>query len=343
MRSLRHFRPDWTLLGVGAVLTVIGLTLTSITGWQLLLGWQSEHFVRTTGVLLESRATGYPKPHGSLAVVYQFEVDGVTYQGNQASAQDSALKGTPNNNAATLARRFPAGAPVVIYYDAANPARSLLQPGVTADQMRRISFCLTVMLPFGLMLVSYALRDALEARPGVFFTIVKERELWILRASFSVWQLAPRYLTGTFAAGVLGMWIISWAELGDPVHLVAVELSMLLLVTGAVRLYNRMNGTVSPDIVIDEHLGTLTLPGGLVVYFYNIESIEIEEQASGLPAHPNLSRPARIYLRITGVAFLAELLYSPDRANVIAIAEWLAERLKVPLIKQPAPSAPQRA
>ncbi len=60
-------------------------------------------------------------------VVYQYQVNGKTYQGQTVKAGERFLKVRMPGEDQALVKRYPAGASVKVYYDAANPADAALE------------------------------------------------------------------------------------------------------------------------------------------------------------------------------------------------------------------------
>lgn len=60
-------------------------------------------------------------------VLYTYCVDGTTFRGNRVNDEARWSRRRGRDAEATVAR-YPAGAPVVVYYDPDNPAESILEP-----------------------------------------------------------------------------------------------------------------------------------------------------------------------------------------------------------------------
>jgi hypothetical protein len=58
-------------------------------------------------------------------VIYSYTVDGTVFLGRRIRGDGDD---GPAESAATTVARYPAGSPVVVYYDPRNPADSLLEP-----------------------------------------------------------------------------------------------------------------------------------------------------------------------------------------------------------------------
>ena len=56
-------------------------------------------------------------------VIYSYSVGGTVFRGQRVRAADE-----PSDTAAATVARYPAGAPVVVYYDPTNPSDALLEP-----------------------------------------------------------------------------------------------------------------------------------------------------------------------------------------------------------------------
>ncbi|MGH9849160.1 MAG: DUF3592 domain-containing protein, partial [Blastocatellia bacterium] len=80
--------------------------------------------VRHYGITESARRRYYP------AVRYRYEVDGRTYSGKRLYFDEVA---STERWAARLARKYPVGATVPVYFDPANPERALLEPRLSGS------------------------------------------------------------------------------------------------------------------------------------------------------------------------------------------------------------------
>ena len=63
-------------------------------------------------------------------VLYAYQVDGQMFHGHRVRVTDDLSRGhraDADSSASNTVARYPSGAPVVVYYDPANPANSTLE------------------------------------------------------------------------------------------------------------------------------------------------------------------------------------------------------------------------
>jgi hypothetical protein len=92
----------------------------------------SEHWPRTLGSIVTSGVSVEHDVDGrryAAGIRYRYVVDGHEYTGDRVRF-GSFLSFAWRRSAGTLAKRFPAGAPVTVTYDPANPSRGVLEPGL---------------------------------------------------------------------------------------------------------------------------------------------------------------------------------------------------------------------
>lgn len=85
----------------------------------------------TTGVVIRSMvdASGGRTTSFFANVMYEYEVNGMTYQGNVLRAGDQFIRKTSRTMGTAQAKvdEYPAGRQVTVYYDPANPANAALE------------------------------------------------------------------------------------------------------------------------------------------------------------------------------------------------------------------------
>ena len=137
---------DWIIAGFGVFTGIAGAACTVILPVILLggLGYflykrnQQSGAVRqlaqswpsTSGVVLmssvQSRQSG--RSHSTYpVVVYQYDVNGKTYQSQNIKAGDQFMNVRVTGQAQATVARYPIGANVTVYYNPANPAESALE------------------------------------------------------------------------------------------------------------------------------------------------------------------------------------------------------------------------
>jgi hypothetical protein len=103
--------------------------------WNQALAHASSAWPTTTGVVNESSVKGSEgrrRPSYRLELRYSYEVDGQSYDGDQA--QFGPTRVTEKLPIETLAKRYPQGAQVTVHYDPDDPSTSVLD---TSDEMAR--------------------------------------------------------------------------------------------------------------------------------------------------------------------------------------------------------------
>ena len=137
---------NWIMTGFGIFTGIIGAACTVILPILILGGLgvflyrrnqqstaarqSAQSWLSTTGMVLMSTVqtrrsgrsiTTFP------VVVYQYEVNGKTFQGKTIKVGEQYLNVRILGQAQATADRYPVGATVTVYYDPANPAESALE------------------------------------------------------------------------------------------------------------------------------------------------------------------------------------------------------------------------
>jgi hypothetical protein len=89
----------------------------------------SQTWHMTTGKVIKSRVevSGGETTSVSPHVLYEYEVYGRTYQGQQIKAGDQFMRTYSSRSAYDTVDRYPEGAAVTVYYDPADPQQSALE------------------------------------------------------------------------------------------------------------------------------------------------------------------------------------------------------------------------
>lgn len=110
---------------------------------MILEGWQSRAWPSAVGTVRESAAVSKPiiasARRGTVgthvvALRYEFVVSGQTFSGTRQSLDDVGIIKT-EEWAQSEARSMPAGSSVRVFYDAGDPSRSLLTPGLPISSL----------------------------------------------------------------------------------------------------------------------------------------------------------------------------------------------------------------
>ena len=123
------------LCGLGVLIMYAALRLSR-------LGRETRHFTRTLGRVLAADVEELPAaseegwPRFRAKVRYAFEARGQTYESSQVSV--GAPRGAESSDAREARRwaeRYPAGSPVDVWFDPADPGRSVLVRDVPRAQV----------------------------------------------------------------------------------------------------------------------------------------------------------------------------------------------------------------
>lgn len=134
--------------GVGILLIVLGVRSSRA-------GRDTLGFTRTRGVVTDARLEEIPGPveHGGArfgpVVRYRFEERGQVHESEQVSLEWPAGATSPDaQDARSMIERYPAGSAVDVWFDPADPRRSVLVRGVAPAQVT-----ITVVVGLGLIAV----------------------------------------------------------------------------------------------------------------------------------------------------------------------------------------------
>ena len=91
---------------------------------QAALSWR-----QTNGVIVKSRVEVTGGDHSSVNphIVYEYEVNGQRYEGQQVRAGDRILSVMTSRQAYDFVDKYPAGAQVMVFYNPDNPVDSALE------------------------------------------------------------------------------------------------------------------------------------------------------------------------------------------------------------------------
>ena len=122
----------------GACAVILPLIVLGALGFFLYRRYQQGNVARqasqswpsTSGVVLSSsvqvRRTNKSRSEYPV-VVYQYEVNGQSYQGQRIKASDKFMSIRISGEAQATVARYPAGSRVTVYYDPNNPSESALE------------------------------------------------------------------------------------------------------------------------------------------------------------------------------------------------------------------------
>ena len=121
---------DLSAVVAGALFILGGLVLLVVRRRRSALSRASRSWPTVSGTVLASEVRRYGVTESAgrryyPAVTYRYEVDGRTYSGKRMYFDEV---GSTESWAAELARKYPVGSTVPVYYDPASPERALLEP-----------------------------------------------------------------------------------------------------------------------------------------------------------------------------------------------------------------------
>lgn len=145
------------VLAVAGGMALLGLFMALPGAWWVIQAQASTSWPTADGKVLRSEVrtqrTGNTSSHEPL-VIYQYQVEGKSYRRDRPTISRQPSKTTAP--AEEVVARYPVGTQVTVYYDAADPATSVLEPGVT---LRTAALLLAGMAFLGFGGLCYALRD----------------------------------------------------------------------------------------------------------------------------------------------------------------------------------------
>jgi hypothetical protein len=142
------------ILPVGIAIIAVGISLSAGYARDLYFGWQSRHWPRTQGRVIERGMDVGAKvsyADNSALVGYEYEVGGVRYTSRRI---DYAGRGA-GFDVNRILGRYSEGERVGVSYDPGNPARALLEPGIALGNVLRLG-CGLAIIAFGLLFLPLA-------------------------------------------------------------------------------------------------------------------------------------------------------------------------------------------
>jgi hypothetical protein len=115
-------------LALGGYFLLLGLVLAGFSAFHLRRAIRSRHWPSTEGRVTEARLEEDSDGQFSVAVSYRYQVDGQTHRGSE----DVKHWRPTRESAQMIARKFPPGEPLVVFYDPEKPSVAVLRPGRTA-------------------------------------------------------------------------------------------------------------------------------------------------------------------------------------------------------------------
>jgi hypothetical protein len=146
------------VLGMVALITLTGVGITLYGVRQIYGGYQSRSWPTVDGVVTASGVQRMFDPASAASdddtpdwthtarVEYRYTVGSGEFTASRVEMNDA---GTSNaSRAAALAKQYPAGAKVTVYYDPGDPSRAVLQPGIARNSVLLVVVgCMFALVP----------------------------------------------------------------------------------------------------------------------------------------------------------------------------------------------------
>ena len=127
---------DDSAVGFGVVMILAGVAALAWGRRRVALAESSRTWPSVPGTIVASTVGSYRSGEALgrryyPAVRYTYAVGGREYRSKRIQFDELATNRTQEHIAAILARKYPLGATVPVYYDPSRPGRSVLEPGQT--------------------------------------------------------------------------------------------------------------------------------------------------------------------------------------------------------------------
>jgi hypothetical protein len=142
------------LIVFGLFWTAIVCVVDFAAGYGVVNGLRAEGFASTTGAITRSEVTEHSGRRGKrtygIDIRYSYSVNGRTFEGDTYRYSNSNMSSSDKDWAHEAVRAHPAGGPVTVHYDAANPGDSVLKPGIEGADL----FVLMFLTPFNVVMLA---------------------------------------------------------------------------------------------------------------------------------------------------------------------------------------------
>jgi hypothetical protein len=164
-----------TLRIVRAVLTTLWLVIVAAAAMSTWQAWRTRDFRPVPGAIISrgvssttQRSTSTRRSSQSnqrsqfLHLVYRYEVDGQSYDGNRIQAGTFGM--ASGDSLKKFGERFPEGQSVPVYVDPADPTNAVLVPGLSS--VAKMLYAISGLVGFGVFLLR-ALTTPAKPRAGL--------------------------------------------------------------------------------------------------------------------------------------------------------------------------------
>jgi Protein of unknown function (DUF3592) len=335
------------LLGsaIYGLVTIGGMDLA--IGKQLALQLAATQFPATTGAVTQSAISNHQDGNDTLYqwdLAYRYNVNGREWTGRRyrhdATSNTDDIMDANQAEVQAYVAKYPADAPVQVFYNPKDPGDALLAPGVRGGDLS----LLLVFTPVNIAGLSAVWALWFVARRAFFprgeaggVRIIRQGSR--LRVRLSVYPPLVMGLAVTGGLSILLMFVVIFPFLFRPPTWVAVATLLFAYGAGIVAelMWRKKRAAGQNDLVIDEDLQTLQLPAtqgrkeSRTIGFADVASLRVEEiRGTTLKGLPRYSYAPTLYLR-DGAATGEKLAnWTDDRPKAEAFASWLRDRLRLP-------------
>lgn len=322
IRSLLFFALFWT--------SIVGL-FDVVIGAALVAGLRSQSFASTDGVVTASEVRmtdGSRSSNYDVDIHYTYQVDGQKFEGSRYGYAQFASSDSEWTR--RVVAQNPKGASVRVHYDPANPAESVLVPGIESSGL----FMLMFMTPFNVVMLGlwYGVGLPLWHRwQGTSPKLVD----WFREAGALHMRLPPLHwvasgLAGIGVAAFAGIFVVAIVAGFHPsMPFVEVMWALVAAVGLGTALYVRRKTLAGGyDLVIRDH--EIDLPLGMgqtrrqTIDKASVSSVSVQEMQSGHNKAPHYE--IRLMRRDGSHAAVADW-YDETEAN--KLARWLEDQIGI--------------
>lgn len=326
MNKVFRFLWVWTLFWSAIVLAFDVMLVRAVVG-QL----HSLRFRETAGTILSSEVTSHSDSEGTshrASVVYEYSVAGAVHR------SDRVRFGQMGDSNPGWARRTvaenPAGAQRPVYYDPADPSESVLQTGISGQDL----FLALFLTPFNAVMVTMWV---VLARNHLRPPLAGGARIRVESDAIQVWyaSMSPAFgaVIGLGGTAFVSIFALGFTFGGSPPLAVALWVWALMGAAGGAGYFwrRRQLAAARPDLTIDAGKATITLQASagapVIIPLEQVRGVEVKERVT--PSGEGESRTlVPVLLVRNGPGHDLGSWFIPRRAE--AFAAWLRETLALP-------------
>lgn len=319
------------MLFFGLFWSAITLTFDVFIGYAIVQQTRASGYVPVPATITESRVT---ESRDSDGVTYKFHarytyvVNGQTYESDRVRY---ASMSTNDLRAQGLPTKFPLGAKVTAYHDAANPAEAVLIRGTQGTDI----FLTLFMAPFNAVMIGFwvaglvRLRDAGRKGLAISKRIIDRPNVTIVRTPY--YMVLVAFGGGVSVAAFIAIFVVAFGFGGfNPPMKVVVVAWAIALMAGAALAVHTLVGIVSGknDWVIDDLAGTFSFRPRwkrVTLRIADITAVQAETRRQSTTDGESVTH----VVTVRGPEGSFDLFTSPMQSRCEALALWLKVRLGV--------------